>query len=69
MRPIQGVARRIPGISMALQSAGIPDETTILNFHCLLEKHELAPGILGVINGYQGDRSLSHDRLHGVSEA
>ncbi len=28
----------------------IPDETTILNFRRLREKHELATGILGVIN-------------------
>ena len=37
----------------------IPDETTILNFRRLLEKHELAAGILDVINGYLGDRGLS----------
>ena len=37
----------------------IPDETTILNLRRLLEKHELAAGILGVINGYLGDRGLS----------
>ena len=37
----------------------IPDETTILNFRRLLEKHELATGIFGVINGYLGDRGLS----------
>jgi IS5 family transposase len=37
----------------------IPDETTLLNFCRLLEKHELATGILGVINGYLGDRGLS----------
>ena len=30
----------------------IPDETTILNFRRLLEKHELAAGILAVIHGY-----------------
>jgi IS5 family transposase len=36
----------------------IPDETTILNFRRLLEKHDLAAGILGVINGYLGDRGL-----------
>ena len=36
----------------------IPDETTILNFRRLLEKHELATGILAVINGYLGDRGL-----------
>ncbi|WP_090387867.1 IS5 family transposase [Pseudomonas anguilliseptica] len=37
----------------------IPDETTILNFRRLLETHELAAGILAVINGYLGDRGLS----------
>mgnify|MGYP003366249903 CR=1 FL=1 len=37
----------------------IPDETTILNFRRLLEKDELATGILAVINGYLGDRGLS----------
>ena len=31
-------------------------ETTILNFRSLLEKHELATGNLGVINGYLRDR-------------
>lgn len=36
----------------------IPDEPTILNFCRLLEKHELAGGILQVINGYLGDRGL-----------
>jgi len=30
----------------------IPDETTILNFRCLLEKHDLAGGIFQVINDY-----------------
>jgi IS5 family transposase len=30
--------------------------TTILNFRCLLEKHELSAGILVVINGNLGDR-------------
>ncbi|EBV3304297.1 IS5 family transposase [Salmonella enterica subsp. enterica serovar Enteritidis] len=37
----------------------IPDETTILNFRRLLEKNQLAGGILAVINGYLGDRGLS----------
>lgn len=36
----------------------IPDETTILNFRRLLEKHDLAAGILGVINDYLGERGL-----------
>jgi len=37
----------------------ITDETTILNFRRLLERNELAAGILAVINGYLGDRGLS----------
>lgn len=37
----------------------IPDETTILNFRRLLEKHELAGGILDVINNYLGEHGLS----------
>ena len=37
----------------------IPDETMILNFPCLLEKHELAGGIFQVINGYLSDRGLT----------
>lgn len=36
----------------------IPDETTILNFLRLLEKYDLAAGILGVINDCLGDRGL-----------
>ncbi len=36
----------------------IPDETTILNFRPLLERHELASQILEVINGYLGERGL-----------
>ena len=36
----------------------IPDETTILNFRRLLERHELASQILEVINGYLGERGL-----------
>ena len=37
----------------------VPDEATILNFRHLLGKHELASGILGVINSYLGDRCVS----------
>jgi len=37
----------------------LPDETTILNFRRLLEKHALAGGMLEVINGYLGERGLS----------
>lgn len=36
----------------------VPDETTILNFRRLLEKHEPACGILQLIKGYLGDRGF-----------
>ena len=49
------ILRQFAGLSLER----IPDETTILNFRRLLEKHELAAGILGVINGYLEDRGLS----------
>ncbi|WJM96277.1 IS5 family transposase [Pseudomonas defluvii] len=49
------ILRQFAGLSLER----IPDETTILNFRRLLEKHELATDILGVINGYLGDRGLS----------
>ncbi len=49
------ILRQFAGLSLER----IPDETTILNFRRLLEKHELATGILVVINGYLGDRGLS----------
>jgi IS5 family transposase len=49
------ILRQFAGLSLER----IPDETTILNFRRLLEKHELAGGILAVINGYLGDRGLS----------
>jgi IS5 family transposase len=49
------ILRQFAGLSLER----IPDETTILNFRRLLEKHELASAILAVINGYLGDRGLS----------
>jgi len=49
------ILRQFAGLSLER----IPDETTILNFRRLLEKHELAAGILAVINAYLGDRGLS----------
>ncbi|MBT9134849.1 MAG: hypothetical protein DDT38_01591 [Firmicutes bacterium] len=49
------ILRQFAGLNMER----IPDETPILNFRRLLEKHELASGILAVINGYLGDRGLS----------
>jgi IS5 family transposase len=49
------ILRQFAGLSLER----IPDETTLLNFRRLLEKHELAAGILGVINRYLGDRGRS----------
>ena len=49
------ILRQFAGLSLER----IPDETTILNFRHLLEKNDLAVGILGVINGYLVDRGLS----------
>jgi IS5 family transposase len=40
-------------------SAPIPEDTTIMNFRHLLEKHKLAPAILAVINGYLQENGLS----------
>jgi len=40
-------------------SAPIPEDTTIMKFAHLLEKHQLAAGILQVINGYLQDKGLS----------
>ena len=42
----------------------VPDETTILNFGRLLEKHELAAAILGVMNGYS---SMTFSRQRGMT--
>ncbi len=52
-------ARQYDSLAASPDLERIPDETIILNFRRLLEKHELAAGILGVINGYLGDRGLS----------
>ena len=38
-------------------SAPIPEDTTIMNFRHLLEKHQLAPAILAVINGYLQEKA------------
>ena len=48
------ILRQFAGVNLER----VPDETTILNFRRLLEKHELAGGILQVINGYLGNRGL-----------
>ena len=42
----------------------IPDETTILNFRRLLEKHELAAGILAVIHGSGRPRPVAAPGHH-----
>jgi len=47
--------RQFAGLSLER----IPDETTLLNFRRLLERYELAGGMLEVINGYLGERGLS----------
>jgi IS5 family transposase len=44
---------------LSLTQGSIPEDTTIMNFRHLLEKHGLAAGILAVINGHLGDRGLS----------
>ena len=43
--------------STVLSLERILDESTLPNFRRLLKRHELAAGILGVINGYLGDRA------------
>lgn len=40
-------------------SAPIPEDTTIMNFRHSLEKPQLDPAILAVINGYFQEKSLS----------
>lgn len=40
-------------------SAPIPEDTTIMNFRHLLEKHQLAPAIFALINGYLQEKGLS----------
>ena len=48
--------RRFAGLSLTRGS--LPDETTILNFRHLLEKHELAPKLLAAVNEHLGDKGL-----------
>lgn len=40
-------------------SAPIPEDTTIMNFRHLPEKHQLAPAILAAINGYLQEKGHS----------
>lgn len=47
--------RRFAGLRL---SGPLPDETTILNFRHLLERHELGQGLLEEINGHLESRGL-----------
>ena len=47
--------RRFVGLSL---SEALPDETTILNFRHLLERHELGRGLLEEINAYLESQGL-----------
>ncbi len=40
-------------------SAPPPEDTTSMDFRHLLEKHQLAPAILAVINGYWQEKGLA----------
>jgi len=44
---------------LSLTQGSIHEDTTIMNFRHLLERHDLASGILAVINRHLGDRGLS----------
>jgi IS5 family transposase len=48
--------RRFAGIE--LNENAIPDETTILKFRRLLEKHQLGAKLLTTVNAYLGDQGL-----------
>lgn len=48
--------RRFAGLSLTRGS--VPDETTILNFRHLLEKHQLAEQLLGQVNTLLSERGL-----------
>ena len=48
--------RRFAGIELGEQD--IPDETTILNFRHLLEKHHLTEKLLGEVNEYLSEKKL-----------
>ena len=48
--------RQFAGLS--LTRGGIPDETTILNFRHLLEKHELARRLLEAVNVHLSEKNL-----------
>lgn len=48
-------ARRFAGLTL---TRAIPDETTILNFRHLLERHDLAVRVLECVNRYLSDQGL-----------
>ncbi len=48
--------RRFAGLSLTRGS--VPDETTILNFRRLLEKHDLAPKLFAAVNTHLSDMGL-----------
>lgn len=48
--------RRFAGIELGEEE--IPDETTILNFRHLLEKHQLTEKLLEEVNGYLSEKKL-----------
>lgn len=48
--------RRFAGLE--LNEGALPDETTILRFRRLLERHDLAPKMLQVVNGHLTDKGL-----------
>jgi len=45
-------------VGLSLTHGSLPDETTILNFRRLLEKHQLAPRILAEVNGLLSEKGL-----------
>lgn len=59
------ILRQFAGLSLAC----IPDESTILNLRRLLEKHELAAGILAVLNALPEDRKITVTTTVGSSTA
>ena len=50
------VGGRFTGIELGEEE--IPDETTILNFRHLLEKHQLTEKLLEKVNGYLSEKKL-----------
>ncbi len=46
------------GFARLTLTQAIPDETTILNFRRLLEKHDLAPKLLAAVNGHLSRKGL-----------